>query len=310
MITDPATREFLQLFGTFPKMQDLTIENSRAGMSAAEATGARHPADIEDRTIPHSGKPGAEIFIRIVRPPGQTRPLPGLVYLHGGGWVLGDRTTHDRLIRDIVHHAQVVLFFVEYTRSPEVRFPYALEESYAASKWIAENASALVIRDLSVGGDSAGANMAAVLAQMCRERSGPRLRKQILLCPNTDATLSSRSVEEFRDGPFLTRADMEWFLEHYLGGVASPLDPMVSPLLTPPGQLTGLPPALVVTAEYDPVRDEGEQYAKKLQAAGVPVTAVRMLGTIHSFMYPKALAHTSATMTLLRLLAAQFAEAD
>lgn len=306
MILDPTTRHFLIEFDKLPKMQDLPIAESRAGMVLAQSTGPRLPVLIQDRIIPHLGKPGAEIFIRIIRPPlseaNPTPPiLPALLYFHGGGWVLGDRNTHDRLIREIAVASNVALVFVEYTRSPEVRFPYALEEGYAALQWVAQNAKSLNIdpAKLAIAGDSAGANMATVIAQLAKARNGPKLNLQILLCPNTDAAFDTPSHREFEHGPFLTRADMQWFLKHYLGGVTDPLDPMVSPLRTPSDQLTGLPPALVITAEYDALRDEGEFYATNLTKAGVPVTATRVSGTIHSFMYLNALAGTRMTQEAL-----------
>lgn len=306
MVFDPATAAFLAEFEKLPKMQDLPIADSRAGMVISQSFGPRLPVLIEDRIIPHRGKPGAEIFIRIIRPPpSEATPappiLPGLLYFHGGGWVLGDRNTHDRLIREIAVASNVALVFVEYTRSPEVRFPYALEEGYAALQWVEQNASILNIdaTKLAIAGDSAGANMATVIAQLAKQRGGPKLSLQILLCPNTDAAFDTPSHREFEHGPFLTRADMKWFLEHYLGGVTKPLDPMVSPLRTPLDQLRDLPPALVITAEYDPLRDEGEEFARKLTHAGIPVTATRSLGTIHSFMYLNALALTQNTRALV-----------
>ncbi len=304
MILDPATKAFLDFFDKLPKMQDLPIADSRAGMVAGQSTGPRLPVLIEDRIIPHLGKPGAEIFIRIIRPPNTTPNttatvpiLPGLLYFHGGGWVLGDRNTHDRLIREIAVASNVALVFVEYTRSPEVRFPYALEEGYAALEWVEQNAKSLNIdaTKLAIAGDSAGANLATVIAQLAKQRGGPKLNLQVLLCPNTDASFDTPSHKEFVNGPFLTRADMVWFLEHYLGGVTNPLDPLVSPLRASLDELRGLPPALIITAEYDPLRDESEEYAGKLTQAGVPVTATRVPGTIHSFMYLNALAHTAAT---------------
>jgi len=313
MVLDDATRNFLELFDKLPKMQDLPIADSRAGMVLGQSTGPRLPVLIDDRIIPHLGKPGAEIFIRIIRPPlASAEPtanppiLPGLLYFHGGGWVLGDRNTHDRLIREIAVASNVALIFVEYTRSPEVRFPYALEEGYAALQWVAQNAKSLNIDPtrLAIAGDSAGANLATVICQLAKQRNGPKLNLQILLCPNTDAAFDTPSHREFEHGPFLTRADMQWFLEHYLGGVADPLDPMVSPLRTPLDQLRGLPPALVITAEYDPLRDEGEEYANMLTQAGVPVAATRTLGTIHSFMYPNALVQTTATTNAVARIAA------
>jgi len=297
MVLDAATKTFLECFEKLPKMQDLTIAESRAGMVFGQSTGPRLPVLIEDRIIPHLGKPGAEIFIRIIRPPNANGILPGLLYFHGGGWILGDRNTHDRLIREIAVAGNVALVFVEYTRSPEVRFPYALEEGYAALQWVEQHAKSLNIDAdrLAIAGDSAGANLAAVIAQMAKQRRGPKLDLQILFCPNTDASFDTPSHREFVNGPFLTRTDMQWFLEHYLGGVTNPLDPMVSPLRTPPDQLRGLPSALFITAEYDPLRDEGEHYAQQLADAGVCVIAVRVPRTIHSFMYVNALAETSAT---------------
>jgi acetyl esterase len=218
------------------------------------------------------------------------------MYFHGGGWVLGDKEAYDRVLREIANGADAAVVFVNFTRSPEARYPVAVEEVYAATEWIAKNGWSLNLDGsrLAVVGDSAGGNLATVTALLAKERGGPAIACQVLLYPTTDSGLDTDSYYQFADGHFLTRKTMEWFWNHYAPDVSVRTEPTASPLRASLEQMSGLPPALVITAEFDVLRDEGEAYARKLTAAGVRVTAVRYLGTIHAFTVLNVLADTSA----------------
>jgi acetyl esterase len=218
------------------------------------------------------------------------------MYFHGGGFVLGDRQDWDRLLRDLAHAANAAIVFVEYSRSPEARYPVAIEEAYEATRWVAENGREIKVDGtrLAVAGDSAGGNMVAAVTLLAKQRGGPRLDFQLMFYPNTDASFSSDSFNQFASGYFLSREDMEWFLDQYVPDNTRRAEPTATPLNAPLEQLTGLPPALLITAESDVLRDEGEAYAQRLMKAGVVVTATRYLGTIHGFVTLNRLADTPA----------------
>src|SRR5580658_9788913 len=207
---------------------------------------------------------------------------PALVYFHGGGFVFGNLDTHDAVCRALAKESGAVVIAVDYRLAPEHKFPAAVDDSYAATVWVAANAERLAIdaRRIAVGGDSAGGNLATVVAMRCRDASGPALAAQVLIYPVADvSTFETGSHRELGEGYFLTRAAMEWFTGHYLASADHKRHPEASPLLAP--NLRSLPPALVITAEFDPLRDEGEAYGKRLQDAGVPVTISRYPGMIH-----------------------------
>jgi len=235
---------------------------------------------VEDLSIPG---PGGDLPVRVYASEhGGVRPA--LVYFHGGGWVLGSLDTHDAVCRALAKESGAVVISVDYRLSPEHKFPSAVDDAHAATMWVAANAERLGIdaRRIAVGGDSAGGNMATVVALRFRDAGGPALASQVLLYPVTDLSSSETgSYRELADGYFLTRAAMDWFRGHYLASIDHKSHPEVSPLLAP--DLSGLPPALVITAEFDPLRDEGEAYAQRLRQAGVPVTATRYPGMIHGF---------------------------
>ena len=226
------------------------------------------------------------IPLRVYRPPGvsDSRRLPVLVYFHGGGWVIGDLETHDVLCRQLTAEAGVSVIAVDYRLAPEHKFPAAADDAWAATRWIAAHAAELGVDAdrLAVGGDSAGGNLAAVVALLAREAGGPRIALQILLYPVTDLVSESQSYADLADGYMLTRDSMRWFRAQYLAKEQDAADWRVSPLRAP--SLAGLPPALVVTAGYDPLRDEGEAYARRLREAGVSVDAVSFGGMIHGFV--------------------------
>ncbi len=261
-------------------------------LSPAEARQAAQEA-LADKAMPREqvaniqniGIPSAPrlIPVRIFTPPGDG-PFPGIVYFHGGGWVVCDLDTHDSLCRAISRRAGAVVVAVDYRLSPEARFPAAVEDCYAAVCWVAENAGKLRIDParLAVCGDSAGGNLATVMCLKSRDAGGPPLALQVLVYPVTNlASFDTASYAEFAEGYYLTRAEMEWFRGHYLAQPSDARNPHASPLLAP--ELGGLPPALVITAECDPLRDEGESYARRLTEAGVEVTCTRYTGMIHPF---------------------------
>ncbi len=287
-----------------PPIYELSVEDARGVLTGAQAGKVKKvPADIEDLEIPF-GK-NKKISIRLVRPKGSAGKLPAIMYFHGGGWVLGDKHTHDRLIREIAHGAEAAVVFVNYTPSPEAQYPVAIEEAYAATKYIAENAKTLRLDGtrLAVAGDSVGGNMAAAVTLLAADRGGPSIDFQLLFYPVTNCSFDTPSYKEFAEHHFLTREAMKWFWNHYLYLPDKKLrhDPLVSPLQASVNQLKKLPPALIITAEMDVLRDEGEAYALKLMEAGVEVAAVRYLGITHDFVMLNALSETRAARSALEL---------
>jgi acetyl esterase len=250
----------------------------RAIMDAAALPSGIALAGIDDRTV---AGPGGEIPVRVYRPHA-AGPLPIVVYFHGGGWVVGSLTTHDGICRALADSVPTVVVSVDYRMGPEHRFPAAVDDSFAALQWVHAHAAELGgdATRLAVAGDSAGGNLAAVTAQLARA-DGPALAFQLLVYPVTDHEFTSRSMEENAEGYFLTRADMRWFYDHYLRTAADGDDPRVSPLRA--RDLAGLPPAFVITAEYDPLRDQGIAYAHALRDAGNDVELTTYEGMFHGF---------------------------
>jgi acetyl esterase len=267
------------------------------------------PADVSDVVLPVG--PTGETSVTIYRPEGVQGLLPGVMYFHGGGWILGSKNTHDRLVRDLVNATGAVFVFVNYTPAPEAKYPVQIEQCYAATEYVAQHGADLGVQGarLAVAGDSVGGNMVAVVTQLAKERKGPVLRFQVMLYPVTDASFSQASYEEFADGPWLTARAMRWFWEAYAPNLQDRTKRTASPLRATVEQLGGLPPALVVVDENDILRDEGEEYARKLIEAGVDVTALRVLATHHDFLLLNALADTEATKTTLQVVSVKVREA-
>ncbi|MBA3652874.1 MAG: alpha/beta hydrolase [Actinobacteria bacterium] len=251
------------------------------GAMAAMAGAPEEVASVEDRRI--AGADGHEIPVRIYTPDAGTAPRPVVVYFHGGGFVIGDIDSHDPTCRQLANLTGCVVVSVDYRLAPEHRAPAAAEDSFAATKWVADNAASIGVDParVAVAGDSAGGNLATVTALLARDRGGPAITFQLLIYPVTDLTMSQPSIEQNGEGYMLTGAGLRWFYDHYLGAAGDAKDPILSPLFAP--DLSGLPPALVVTAEFDPLRDEGEAYADRLREAGVAVTVKRYDGLIHGF---------------------------
>lgn len=283
---ETTTQAFLQALeaGGSKPLETLSPKDARAVLTGAQASVNVDVSGIqvERRTIAVDGQ---ALEIRVVRPQGAKGELPVFMFFHGGGWVLGDYPTHERLIHDLVLGSGAAAVYVDYTPSPEAKFPTAINQAYAATRWVAENGRQIGVdgKRLAVVGNSVGGNMAAVVALKAKEAGTPKLRFQALLWPVTDANFNNGSYNQFAEGHFLTRNMMQWFWDSYTSDPRQRDDIHASPLRASLEQLKGLPPALVQTAEMDVLRDEGEAYARKLGAAGVPVTAVRYNGMIHDF---------------------------
>jgi acetyl esterase len=232
----------------------------------------------------------------VIKPAGVTGTLPVILYVHGAGWVLGSPQTHDLLVRNLAVGAQAAVVFPHYRRAPEARYPAQVQEAYATAEWITGHGGEhdLDPSHLAIAGDSCGGNLAIAVTLMAKERGGPSFAAQLLYYPVTDAGMDSGSYHQFAEGYFLTAAGMEWFWDQYLPDTSQRGEILASPLRATADQLSGLPPALVINGQADVLRDEGEAYAAKLRAAGVPVTAVRYGGIIHDFVMLHPLAGTQA----------------
>jgi acetyl esterase len=297
VVLEPPAQSFAEVLasGDGPPLYTLSPEAARAVLDQAQAGAvAMAPASIQERTI--LGGPGVSVSITIVRPIEATGILPVVVYVHGGGWVLGNFGTHQRLVRDLVVQTGAAFVFVNYTPSPDAQYPVAIEQAYAALTWVAEHGKEIGVDGsrLAIAGDSVGGNMATAVTMLAKERSGPAICYQALFYPVTHAAFDTGSYNEFDDGPWLTRKAMQWFWDLYAPDAADRMEPTASPLLATLEQLKDLPPALVITDEADVLRDEGEAYSRKLRAAGVDVTSARYEGVFHDFMMLNALSETNA----------------
>jgi acetyl esterase len=296
-VLEPRTQAFVDSLTAAggPPLYTLSPEAARAVLADAQAAPVeKAAANIEDTTFPVG--PTGSVNIRIVRPPQAKGPLPVVFHIHGGGWILGDKNTHDRLTRELAVGANAAIVFVDYDRSPEARYPTAIEQAYASILHVAQNAKALGIdaSRMAIFGDSVGGNMSAALMLMIKERQGPRFALQILFYPVTDASFDTGSYNTFAEGPWLTKKAMQWFWDAYLPDVSARKQPTATPLNATLEQLKGLPEALIVVDENDVLRDEGEAYARKLAQAGVRVTSERYNGTIHDFVLLNAISGTPA----------------
>ncbi|SHN43253.1 alpha/beta hydrolase [Chitinophaga sp. CF418] len=264
--------------------------------------------EVTEKTI---SEDGLSVKLFIVRPAGQTGVLPAFMFIHGGGWVLGDFPTHQRFVRDLVVHSGLVAVFVEYTRSPEAKYPQALNEAYAATKWIAAHGAELNIdgKRLAVVGNSVGGNLTAATVLMAKNKKGPEIKFQVLFWPVTDANFDTVSYHQYATSRFLTRNMMIWFWDNYMPDGPQRKEIYASPLQAGVEELKGLPPTLVQTAENDVLRDEGEAYARKMDEAGVPVTLVRVQGMIHDYGLLNPIADVPAVQSALRYAASELKNA-
>jgi acetyl esterase len=295
VVLEPAAQKVADAFARPPFIYEKTPAEARRILEDAQASvQVPMPAvDEEWITVP---SPAGDVRVRIVKPQGATGLLPVIVYMHGGGWVLGNAGTHDRLVRELAVGARAALAFVEYPNSPEARYPTAIEQGYATAQWITRDGASkgLDAGRMAVAGESVGGNMAAALALMAKQRGDVTFVQQSMYYPVTDAAMNTASYEQFATGYYLSRQEMEWFWDAYIADPAQRAEITASPNQASADQVTGLPPTFLCVDEADVLRDEGEAYAAKLRSVGVPVTTVRYDGTIHDFMLLNALSDTKA----------------
>jgi acetyl esterase len=295
VVLEPASQRFVDATSTPPFLYELTPAEARRVLDDVQA----EPIEklrVKEEWITVPAEVG-DVRVRIVRPPDSTGTLPVTLYMHGGGWVLGNAQTHDRLIRELAVGTGTAVAFVEYDRSPEAHYPVAIEQGYATAQWIIRNGAAhqLDAGRMAVAGDSVGGGMTAALALMASDRGDVRFVQQSMYYPVTDAAMETGSFEQFAEGYFLTAKAMAWFWDAYLPDLERRSEPYASPLRATDEQLAGLPPAFLIVDEADVLRDEGEAYAARLRAAGVAVTTVRYDGITHDFMMLNPLSDTHAT---------------
>jgi acetyl esterase len=288
------------------KIETMPERDARGVFAAVQSTAAVDLSGIEEseKTITTNG---FTIKLNIVRPLGTGGKLPAFIFIHGGGWILGDYDTHKRIVRDLCVLSGFAAVFINYTLSPEAQYPQAVHEVYAATKWVARNGDEINIdgKNIAVVGNSAGGNMATVAAMMAKADKGPEIKLQILLWPVVDTDFETVSYQQFGEQRFLTTSMMKWMFDNYMPEPDRRREIYVSPLQATVDQLRGLPPALIITSENDVLRDEGEAYGRKLAEAGVPVTCIRYNGTIHDFGCLNALAEIPQTQSLLVQAAAE-----
>jgi acetyl esterase len=287
MILDPDAQQVLDLIKAAgrPPFNTLTPDEARGFFNAGRTVMQPEPPDVAEARDMVAPGPNGEVRLRLYRGTGTQagEVLPCLVYYHGGGWVLGDLDSHDQACRAIANAARCCVIAVDYRLAPEVKFPGAITDSAAATRWIIDQAGALVIDParIAVGGDSAGGNLAAAVTLMARDRGGPAIGFQLLIYPVTDADFDRPSYQQNGEGYLLSRRGMQWFWDQYVPDRDQRHEPYAAPLRAT--HLGGLPPALVQTAGFDPLRDEGEAYAQALRNAGVRVQSTRYEGLIHGF---------------------------
>jgi acetyl esterase len=309
--TDPhidlGTKAFLKVLNSGgPPLESLPKEEARKVLVNAQASVKVDLSGIEvsEKSIDSDGY---KVKLNIVRPAGSKTKLPVFVFVHGGGWVLGDFPTHERFVRDLVVLSGCAAVFVNYTPSPEAQYPQAINEIYASLKWVAAHGEEINVdgKKLAIVGNSVGGDMAAVTAIIAKEKGGPDIKLQILFWPVTDARFDTESYKKFGEDRFLTTSVMKWMWDQYTTDEKARQSRYVSPLQATVEQLKGLPPTLIQVAENDILRDEGEAYGRKLDEAGVKVTTIRYNGMIHDFGLLNALADLPTTRSLFKHAAAE-----
>ncbi|CND62666.1 alpha/beta hydrolase R526 [Mycobacterium tuberculosis] len=293
-ILEPAAQEFAEATSKPPFIYELGTEGARKVLDDLQAAPVPMP-DVDDKWITVPSEAG-DVRVRIVKPARASGTLPVVLYVHGGGWVLGNAGTHDRLVRELATGADAAVAFVEYDRSPEARYPVAIEQAYGTARWITEHGAGegLDASRMAVAGDSVGGNMTAALTIMAKRRGDVRFVHQSLYYPVTDAGQDTASYREFADGPYLTAKAMAWFWDAYTLDPVQRTEVTASPLRATLDDLRGLPPAFLIVDENDVLRDEGEAYARRLTEAGVPTTSVRYNGILHDFMMLNNVTETRA----------------
>ncbi|MFD9499925.1 alpha/beta hydrolase [Streptomyces sp. NPDC060035] len=294
VVLEPAAQDVAEAFSKPPFLYEMAPADARKILvDAQSAPISKLPVDEEWITVPAQV---GDVRVRIIKAQGTTGMLPVIVYMHGGGWILGNAGTHDRLVRELAVGAGAALAFVEYPNSPEARYPTAIEQGYATAQWITRDGASknLDSSRMAVAGESVGGNMTAALALMAKERGDVTFLQQSIYYPVTDAAMDTASYEQFATGYYLTRKAMEWFWDAYTTDPAQRAEITASPNQASTEQVSGLPPTYLCVDEADVLRDEGEAYAAKLRSADVPVTTVRYNGTIHDFMLLNGLSETRA----------------
>ena len=294
-ILEPEAQQIADATSTPPFLYQLGTDGARKVLDDLQAAPIHQPDVVEEwATIPAEV---GDVRVRIVRPEGADGTLPVVLYIHGGGWVLGNARTHDRLVRDLAVGANTAVVFVEYDRSPEAQYPVAIEQAYAAARWISGNAAehGLDASRLAIAGDSVGGNMSIAVCLLAAERGDVTFVHQSLYYPVTDAAQDTDSYRQFADGPYLTAKAMAWFWDSYLPDLSRRAEITASPLRATLDQLSALPETFLITDENDVLRDEGEAFGRQLTKAGVRTTSVRYNGTLHDFMLLNPLRATAAT---------------
>ncbi|MFF2142335.1 alpha/beta hydrolase [Kitasatospora sp. NPDC058190] len=309
-VLDPAARALADQVAAGPDPRRLPLSEIRARLDLAQSGPVERPdAHIEDLSL--AGPDGA-VRVRLVRPTAQgPAPLPVILYLHGGGWIAGGAISHDRLVRELAVGVGAAVVLVDYDLAPEAPYPTALRQARAAAHWVATHGlgRGLDPARMAVAGDSAGGNLAAALTLLAKEHGGFAFRHQVLIHPPLSASCDTDSYRRFARGCFQSADHLRWLWQQYVPDPARRSEPTAAPLNAEPRELAGLPPALVITAEADALRDEAEAYAAKLRTAGVPVTCVRYQGTIHAFVVLDALRKTGAARAALAQIVATLREA-
>ncbi|MEV6760183.1 alpha/beta hydrolase [Streptomyces sp. NPDC051105] len=295
IVLEPAAQDFADATAKPPLLYELGVEGARKLLDDVQAQPIEKP-DVDEKWITVPAEVG-EVRVRILKPVGSSGPLPVILYVHGGGWILGNAGTHDQLVRELTVGVNAALVFVEYDRSPEARYPVAIEQAYATARWITTEGAGegLDASRLAVAGDSVGGNMTAALTHMAKQRGDVAFVHQSLYYPVTDAAQDTESYRTFAHGPHLTAKAMEWFWDAYTTDPAERAQITASPLRATLEDLRDLPPALVVVDENDVLRDEGEAYARKLVQAGVPTTSIRYNASLHDFMMLNTVRRTQAS---------------
>ncbi|MEN4658177.1 alpha/beta hydrolase [Pantoea agglomerans] len=284
--------------GSGKPIEQLSVKDARAVLTGAQKGAELPPAQISQKIITVQGKP---LTLTIVKPEHASSTLPVFMFFHGGGWVLGDFPTHERLVRDMVNASGAAAVFVNYQPSPEAHFPVAITQAYEATKWVAEHGAEIGVdgKRLALVGNSVGGNMVAAVALQAKQFKTPAIRYDVMLWPVTDARFDTASYDQFADGHFLTKNMMKWFWDNYTVSEKDRNNILASPLRATTEQLKGLPPTLIQTAEMDVLRDEGEAFGRKLDAAGVPVTVTRYNGMIHDYGLLNALSQEPTVRTAI-----------
>jgi acetyl esterase/lipase len=295
IVLEPSAQAVVDATSTPPFIYELAPPAARKVLEDLQAAPVEKlPVDEEWITVPADV---GDARVRIIKPAGSSGTLPVIVYMHGGGWILGNAATHDRLVRELAVGARAALLFVEYPNAPEARYPVAIEQGYATARWVVREGAGkgLDASRMAVAGESVGGNMAAALTLMAKERGDVSFVQTSMYYPVTDAAMDTASYDEFAEGYYLTRKAMEWFWDAYTTDPAERAEITASPNQATTEQLEGLPPTLLLVDEADPLRDEGEAYAARLRLAGVPVTTVRYDGVVHDFMLLNAMSQANAT---------------